>query len=264
MFKLHIISDLFLGFNEFANPEDEILPNVDLVVVNGNIGNVKRGMLYVETMCHKYPDIPFVYNLGEWERYRDALLKYHTELYDNIKTRSISNSSWPKNLHFGLDPIELTLKNGDKVDILCTYGFPKIHSCNCPWEDTVWFKEYPLSVTYNPAYFIPPSADRVENCGRSQVWATIDLINEEHEREEAIVKAWELNITSKKILVTHLNPFNDSRYKDIEYSPFEFHLNGGLWIAADTKVSNVQYLGARLESNPGRGSAARNNVIIVN
>lgn len=262
MIKVHVISDLFLGFNEFANPEDEVLPEVDLVILNGNIGHLKRGMLYAETLCRKYPETQFVYNLGEYERFRDALDKYPDELYDSLKVRITSNPQWPKNLHCSIDPIELTFKNGYKIDLLCTYGFPKIHSCSCPWEDTVWFREYPLSVTDNYADFAPPAADPVR-LGTLQLWATIDLINEEHAREEARVKAWELNITSKKILVTHLNPLKDSRCKDVETSPFSIHLNGGLWIAADTKVSNVQFLGARLESNPGRGSVARNNIITI-
>ena len=66
MIKVHVISDLFLGFNEFANPEDEVLPEVDLVILNGNIGHLKRGMLYAETLCRKYPETQFVYNLGEY------------------------------------------------------------------------------------------------------------------------------------------------------------------------------------------------------
>jgi hypothetical protein len=36
MTKIHVISDLFLGFNEFST-EEEHIPDVDLVIVNGKV-----------------------------------------------------------------------------------------------------------------------------------------------------------------------------------------------------------------------------------
>ena len=262
MIRIHIISDLFLEYNEFTPIEDTIIPDVDLVILNGNIGHLKRGMFYAEELASVYPDIEFIYNFGETERFRGAQQKYNTELFDSMKVRVEKNPLWPKNLHWSIDPIHLTLKNGRKVDILCTYGFPKIYSCNVPWEETIWFSEYVMGVTTDHDSFRPKDASIVWH-GTHPVWASLAMINEQHTLEHAKIKQWELEPTTFKILVTHINPYKDSRCKDIEYAPPRIHLENGLWIAADTKTQNLKFLGARLESNPGRGSPIRSNVIVI-
>lgn len=262
MIKIHVISDLFLEYNEFTPIEDTIIPDVDLVILNGNIGHLKRGMLYADELCRKYPNIQFVYNFGETERFLGVQLKYDNELLDSMKVRVDTNPLWPKNLHWSTDPIQLTLKDGRGVDILCTYGFPKIHQTNIPWEDTAWFKDYALEVTTDHEQFRSENASIVYH-GTHPVWATMDSINRYHSMEYEAVKKWELNRTTLKILVTHINPIRDSRCEGIEHSPYRIHLNNGLWIGSNIFTENVRLLGARLEANPGRGSEARSKIIFV-
>ena len=46
-FKVHIIHDLFYGFNEPTSSEDLTIPDVDLVIMNGNLGwSSKRSWHY--------------------------------------------------------------------------------------------------------------------------------------------------------------------------------------------------------------------------
>ena len=41
MTKIHVISDLDLGFNEFTDKIDEVIPeDIDLVILNGNLNHV--------------------------------------------------------------------------------------------------------------------------------------------------------------------------------------------------------------------------------
>ena len=70
-FKVHIIHDLLYGFNEPTSPEDLQLLDVDLVILNGNIGyTAKRSWHYAYQIAHLYPNIQFVFNDGYTERYQ--------------------------------------------------------------------------------------------------------------------------------------------------------------------------------------------------
>jgi len=267
MIKIHVISDLFYGFNEFSDPIDETIPDVDLVIINGNIGHIKRGMFYAEKLCLKYPDIQFVYNLGETERYYMAAVKITNEIELGLNIRKTSNSSWPKNLHWSQDPMIINLKDFNSVDVLCTYGFPKIHQYEGSWEDTNWYKNYVSEMveTIDPtSYKHKPKDTSNVNHGTLPMWASVDWINEQHEKEYQKVKKWELEPTVTKILVTHINPYNDQRLINQTVSPYKIHLYNQYWIASNTKVENIKMLGSRLYSNPGRGIVARSRILTIN
>jgi len=262
MIKVHLISDLFLEFNEFSSAEDETMPDVDLVVLNGNIGHVKRGFLYAETLARKYPNIEFVYNLGERERYSDTYEKYLGEFEENLKVRVYASETWPKNLHWSTEPILLTFKNGMSVDILCKYGFPKIHKLETEWENTVWFQEYIMDYTSDLSYFPKDSADVYH--GDIGLYASMDWITKKHNEELLAVKKWEITKTCKKILVTHCNPYRDDKYAGQIVSPYNIHLLNGVWLGSNKQHNGINFLGGQLYSNPGRGLDARSRVIVVN
>ena len=265
MIKVHVISDLDLGFNEFTDPVDEVIPDVDLVIINGNIGNLKRSALYAESLSFKYPDVQFVWNLGELERYWRVTGKFTGETEENIRFRKNANSKWPKNLHWAPDErIFVTLRTGQVVDIFCTYGFPYIESYTGNWEDIHWYKHYVAGITYNVDEYLekPKDTSHVSH-GAMPIWATKEWINDHHTRVENLVRKWETDVTGFKILVTHINPYKDSRFKNQSVSPYRIHLLNMLWVAADTPVDNVNFLGAKLVSNPGRGSIARSKIVEV-
>ena len=266
MIKVHVISDLDLGHNEFCDPVDETIPDVDLVIINGNIGHAKRSALYAETLSLKYPNIQFVWNLGELERYWQVMDKFTGEMENNIKIRKASNPKWPKNLHWCHDDsMIIDLKNGESVDIFCTYGFPKIVSYNGDWKETNWYKNYVAEWTYDINKFVekPKTSSNVSH-GIVPIWATQDWVNSKHEEVEKKIKKWELNVTTFKILVTHINPYKDNRLINQTTSPYLIHLNNMLWVTSNTVVDNVNYLGANLYANPGRGAEIRSKVIQVN
>lgn len=258
-FSLHVISDLNLGYNEFST-YDEDIPNVDLVVLNGNIGQIKRGMLYAHTIANKYPTTQFVYNLGETELYLYNMEKFKGELVKQIELRKNTADSWPKNLHWSLDSMIINLRNGSRVDVLCTYGFPKIHSYVGDWQETHWFKHYMLDVTADDEFKLSETSN--VRHGPAPIWATKESINAHHDLELQKVKDWELTQTSYKILVTHVNPLKDIRTGNQVVSPYLVHLNDMLWITSNTKVS-AKFLGAKLVSNPGRGHMARSVVFNI-
>lgn len=266
MIKIHVISDLFLGFNEFSI-EEEQLPDVDLVIFNGNLGLLKRGMLYVEKLCNKYPDTQFVYNGGQTE-YHVACPKFIGELDESLTYRKLSNSSWPSNLHWSKEPMLIKLKNDIIIDVLCTYGYPFIHKYDIPWEETIWYRDYVMEIKDDfpkekKDDWSRPADTSDVNHGLYPVFATKDWINEQHLKEWKLVKNWEINIKHSKILVTHINPYKDSRCQGQTVSPYKIHLENGIWIGSDTFCDKVQFLGSRLYSNPGRGSKARQHVISV-
>lgn len=264
MTTVHIISDLYLGFNEFST-EDENIPDVDLVIINGNIGILKRGMLFAEALCNKYPDTQFVYNCGETE-YHLTAPKYIGEIEESLTIRKATNAKWPKNLHWGHDPQIITLRNGYPVDVLCMYGYPYIHSHSIDWNKTIWNRRYVQEMfdDYNRENPYKPSDTSNVRHGMIPVFASKEYINKKHDIEYNIVKTWELQVTCYKILVTHINPYKDSRYEGQIVSPYKIHLNNGLWVGSDTACEGVKFLGANLYANPGRGSLIRSKIVSIN
>ncbi len=100
-FKVHVIHDLMYGFNESTEFSDLNLPDVDLVIFNGNIGlNSKRTMLYATELTKKYPNVQFVLNFGWYEMYLGHVPKTPYEFEDNISVRIQNSDDWPKNLHW--------------------------------------------------------------------------------------------------------------------------------------------------------------------
>lgn len=266
MFKMHIISDLNLGFNESSDPVDETIPDVDLVILNGNLGLLKRSALYAETLAKKYPNIEFIWNLGETERYWVNLEKFTGEIVESIEFRVKNDSKFPKNLHFINDSNRLiTLKTGQVIDVFCTYGFPKIISYEGDWENTHWFKNYIAEIQQDTIIFPykPNETSHVQH-GMLPIWATQVWINQYYERINLQLKRWENEITGYKILVTHINPYNDTRFKGQKVYPYSIHLNNMAWVTANTKVENIIFLGANLISNPGRGLECRSKIIELN
>jgi len=271
-FKLHVISDTNYHPNEPYEPYT-IPTEADIVVLNGNISTawLKRGFMYAYALAESHPDVQFVYNLGE-EMYYFEISKYENELEDNILLRMKNDVNWPKNLHWkhSTDPngMPIQLRNGYTVSVFTTYGFPKIHRYTGDWEDTYWFQNYPMSTlqvhkeNINEFKEKPNDTSDVSH-GLVPVWATQDWINKKHSDEAAMVKNWELSLKHCPILVTHLNPFNDTRFVNCTVSPYLFHLNNGTWITSNTRVKNINYLGGRLYSNPGRGESVRAECIEI-
>lgn len=263
MSKLHVISDLFLGYNEESTVDEILNPEADLVIINGNIGHVKRGMLYAETLCRKYPNVQFVYNLGEHEKYTMAN-KSVDELELNIEIRKKVNASWPKNLYWGKEPKHITLRDGSTFDILCTYGFPKIWSTECAWEDTLWHKRYIVDYIDDNGYPFKPEQTSNVSHGVVPVFATKNDINKLHDEETTIVRNWELTSKGpKKILVTHINPYKDKRLINQKVSPYLIHLDNEIWVGSSIQMNGIKFLGANLYANPGRGSDIRNRLIDI-
>jgi len=264
MTTIHIISDLFLGFNERATEEHNI-PDVDLVIVNGNMGHPKRTMLFLETLCAAHPDKIFIYNLGYTERYKTAGGKWVNEVEQAGKIRSIINDLWPKNLYRPLNESTIiTTRNNAKFDVLGVFGFPKISGHIGPWENTWYHRHISSGITEDfrhPLFKKPKDTSDVDH-GKIPLFATLDFINEQHEYETNLIKQWEIQETHPKILITHINPFKDSRNENLNVNPHLIHLNKGLWVTANTKVSGIKFLGADLVSNPGRGLEPRSHIVV--
>lgn len=272
MFTVHIISDLDFGYHEVTPVEDQTIPELtDLVILNGNIGMSKRSMLYTFELCKKYPAVQFVYNDGELERYSGNIPKNTQWEYEQaMNIRIAASTDWPKNLHWR-DPqsdkgLLVTLRTGQTVDVFTTFGFPKIVSYSDDWEDTHWYKNFCIIGEYvhklEKWNIIPKETEFVRQ-GVVPIWFTQDHINNIFTETELKLKKWEINLKHFGILVTHMNPYNDPRFKNCTVSPYRIHTGNILWVTAKTKVDNIRFLGGKLYSNPGRGSDIRSNIVQV-
>lgn len=267
MANIHIISDLNLGYNQHANPEDEVIPaDCNLLVINGNIGtHLKRSMLFVETLCKKYPTVQVIYNLGTYEGgYHSKELGKNDNVGGMLLRQQVS-SSWPKNLHFSpLSPLKIEVA-GKKYDIMCAFGFPKIMSAD-NWEDSTWYKTISFGTTTDHSLFRPAGAAEVWH-GPFATRVTIEEINQRHDQEQEIIRNWELDYDENsgyKILITSISPIQDPRCTGLRYVMYpEFHLYQRLWITSGVKSSGAIVRGAKLVSNPGSGSLTRQQLIVV-
>jgi len=269
-FKVHLIHDLYYGFNEPTDPADLELPECDLVIINGNIAeNNKRSVLYAFELAHLYPNIHFVYNEGYTERYQLISEKWEYEYENSMSIRS-EQDAWPKNLHWK-DPrspqgLEILLQTGQTVSVWCAFGFPNVVKCNSDWEDT-WFYcnicqgQIPV---YNLDSDILPSTD-LKLFGDMDLWASKEFIEQKYTEQLDMIRDWETKQIADKyygILVTHLSPYKDTRLEGISYTGYNIHLHNRIWATTHIE-SNVNYVGADLVSNPGRGSGPRGKVLEV-
>ena len=267
MFTVHILSDLDYGDTEHNEPAEDNIPDVDLIILNGNIASLKRSLHFGMTLAKQRPDTHIIYNPGDLELYQYCFPKYEREGRDSLMTGMLAASWWEPNFHYIEDSKIINLRTGDRIDALALMGWPYIHKVEGDWRGT-WFYKNIISEcitgTEDP-YYIDNKPRETSNVNHFLPrWATKEWINKKYEEENSKAKAWELNETAYKLLITHFNPFNDSRFYNLQTSPYLIHLNNGLWVTSNTKVESVKFLGARLVSNPGRGELARNHVVTVN
>jgi hypothetical protein len=263
MIKIHVISDLDLGFNEFVDPVDETLPVCDLVVFNSLPD--KRHVLYVETLCKKYPNIQFLINGAV------PLLSMPEQppgLSNQLTARQLLSSYWPSNLHVSCSwPISITIDN-QKLDILCMYGTPKFSNPGVDISQSLFARQHRggYGLTTDHSLFRPKAAHEVWH-GEYPMIPTAEICNLSHGIEEQLVKKWELNYnetSGKKLLLTRTSPLQDPTLSGINYSIYSgIHLDQGIWITAHKFWEKIIYLGAKLLANPGRGAEARARVFEV-
>ena len=264
---IHIISDLNLNFNEFTPKTEETIPDVDLVILNGNLSNhLKRSMLYAEYLCEKYPRTQFVYNIGLSEfASSDHVPKNANELFSAMKTRSQFHNNWFKNLHFiHEENKEIELRNGVIVDVFATFGYPKILKYEGHWYDHIWFKKIICDATTDinhPKVMLPKNTSKVSH-GHIPIWAYQEWVNEQHTIINDKLQKWVSNSNATKILVSQINPINDTRCEKQTCEFYDINFEG-IWVSSNTRISGQIYSGAKLYSNPGRGIEVRNLVVTL-
>tara|TARA_R110002153_G_scaffold102796_1_gene239725 strand:- start:3251 stop:4060 length:810 start_codon:yes stop_codon:yes gene_type:complete len=266
-FRIHLIHDLDYGFNEPTEPVDLELPDCDVVIMNGNLAeHGKRSMFYAYELCIKYPDIQFVYNEGYKERYRGVVDKCDYEYENSISTR-LQHDGWPSNLHWkdprSPDALEFTLQTGQTISVWPAFGFPDIIQYDCKWEDTWFYRN--ICEGQIPVYKLDsdllPETD-IKIFGDIDKWATEEFIKQKFIEQENMIRQWETSLQHYGILVTHLSPHKDPRLEGLSYKGYNIHLHNRVWATTAIK-SKVNYVGAELESNPGRGSGPRGKVLEV-
>lgn len=263
MIKIHTISDYYLGFNEFTNDIDETLPECDLVIVIGNMGTIKRSMIYVEYLCKKYPEKQFIVSMGRSE---DGLhRKNDNEIIDGMNNRQLLSDLWPKNLRYEHNkPIRLTI-NDRKIEVMCFHGFPHITEETIDdsiWKSTQWYKYASHGVTKDPNEFKHKDASDVYH-GWFPKYSTPERCRVDHNIEYEIIKRWVENKPedTTQILVTALYPKNDPCMGDIEYTMYP-GIKPDVWIASgvqseDRSDNHILY------GNPGRSESARKAVLVI-
>lgn len=266
MFTVHILSDLDYGDTEHNEPAEDDIPDVDLIILNGNIASLKRSIHFGMTLARQRPDTQVIYNPGDLELFQYCFPKYERECRDGLLTGMLAAPWWAPNFHYIEDSKIINLRNGDSIDVLATMGWPNIQRCNIDWKNTWFYKNIVTTCIMGTEddYFAENKPKETSYVNHFlPKWATKEWVNKMHDEENQKVKTWELNKTAYKLLISHFNPYNDSRFTGLDVSPYLIHLDKGLWVTSNSKVESVKFLGARLVSNPGRGTLARSHIVTV-
>jgi hypothetical protein len=265
--KVHVIHDLWYGYNEPTDPKDLQIPDVDIVILNGNLSyNGKRSIHYAFQIAKMYPDVHFVYNEGYAERYLQIIDKWKYELEDSMRTRLQNSTDWPKNLHWkdsrSEEGLDILLRTGQTISVWTCFGFPDVVSYD-NWQDTWFYRnvaEGQIPV-YKLDYDTLPGTD-LKIFGDMLQWATPEFVRKHFQDQENKIRNWEVNAKHYGILVTHLNPYNDPRLENVTYKGYNIHWYKRLWVTTHLD-KEVNYLGGTLYSNPGRGSGPRSKFLEV-
>ena len=261
MLKVHLISDLWLEDIDWGNPEDEVLPDCDLVIINGNCGTTKRSMIYIELLCKKYPDKQFIFNMGRRDM---AFQKSYTQIPDGLTVRKTHSDLWPKNLHYSYKkPFTLTINN-TTLDIFCLHGYPNVaeHVENdAVWKATTWQLHFFHGLTHDQTVFKAPQAANVYH-GHWPIWSTPELCRQDHATELETISSWlEQPSDGHKVLITALSPINDSSLTNIEYTMYE-SIQPDYWFVGGATIETT--IGkCHLHGNPGSGLTPRNTVFTM-
>jgi hypothetical protein len=247
---------------EHADPEDNCIPDCDLVIINGNCGYVKRTMIYVESLCKKYPNMIFLVNLGMRELIHQ---KNEDEIREGLTFRRLFSEHWPKNLIFSFKkPIMLSIK-GRNINILCLYGYPNVAEGvqdDANWRSTEWYRFTYHGITHDQKMFKPKEASDVYH-GHFPIWSTPDLCRRDHDKELSIVYEWleNTNPDECKILLTAISPINEPALDNIPYEMFP-EISPDYWIVGGTDI-NQKINRCTVYGNPGRGILRRNNILSI-
>jgi hypothetical protein len=246
-----------------VDPNDEIIPDCDLVFIVGNVGHVRRSMLYAETLCSKYPKTKFVFNMGRTE---GVNIKNNNQLVDGLRTRQLLSPLWPKNLHYAHRESLILTINETTIDILCLHGYPHVDASvedNAVWRSHNWYKFSPHGVTYNQNDFKVSGAADVYHGWFPEI-TTPELCRRDHDKDAVLVNEWLSNRENgiPKVLVSAFSPITDLCMPGVEYTMY-LGANPNYWIFGGTKSNTIAENGTVLYGNPGRGLDTRGEILTI-
>ena len=238
---IHPISNINLGFHEFTDPVDEVLPDgTELVIFCGGLSNkMKRSLLYCETLIQKYPAVKFILSPAPIEHNQEVPVI----LYGAMRVRY--ENTVLDNLYYSREPFTI----GD-YDILTLVGWPKVEQV--PSRLSHVFGEP------RPRYLSDGECTNT----KFRYFITAEEMNVMHADEHIKLRNWLSTDSGKqKLLITGTAPSNDEYVTN--YSLYEdLDLSGVIWVHGGTSVYDITQNQTRLICNPGRNTARQNTFII--
>ena len=240
--KLHIYSDLGLRYLDFADPVDELVPDVDAVIVAGNISSdAKRSLLFQETLGQHNKPVFLNFGLLEFskgsyclETLKSAHIRYGVKKDTNCYYKHNGNTILPE---LKLDVLPLfgwpTFKSQEEVDST------KLGKINLEVVWGMYYNEEGVAVnTFDP---YPTKWHR---------------INELHEQEQQVLRDWladQYTTDNTKVLIVGHN------YADI----IKADLTNVILIVPGEQAQDTAFNNGRLYSNPGCGALPRSRILTV-
>ena len=236
---IHIISDLDIDYQDFAEDQNNINQDCKYIIITGNVSlENKRSMIYLDTLSKKYPAATIIFNFG----LIDVMAKPYEGVKSMLDVKINDFKKFDKNIYLPLKPMVI----GD-YEFLCAFGWPYIRdeeefnrsnlvkNTIIAWDGEFYIDDICVSKKFPRVY-------------------TMGFVNEQAAREEEMINEW-LNTesTKQKILVTAQGPDSENIFKTTKVEIFpNLNLNGIVWITGGVTDYVGPYKNCRLIKLPGR------------
>lgn len=236
---IHIISDINIDYQDFAEDQNLISQDCGYIIVTGNIAmDMKRTMIYIEQLASIYPNTKIIFNFGLF----DVMGVPYEGIRSLLDAKVNDFSKFNKNIYF---PLKNTVLGN--YDFLCTFGWPYI-------SDEIEFKQSNLlnntMISWDAEFYI----DGIFISNKFRRDFTLDFVNNQAADEEARIKQWlTTDLGKQKILVTGQGPDSENILKTTKFEMFpNLDLKNVVWITGGSSDYIGPYKNCRLIRLPGR------------
>ena len=240
--KLHIYSDLNLRYYEFAQADDEVIPECDIVVVAGNISSdSKRSKLFQETISTTC-NVPLFINFGLLEFSRGSFY------YDTIKQVKM-RYDMIKDIKCYYDSSKSVIHDELQLNVLSITGFPYFNSV----ED---FKKSPVRRTLIETVPGQYRNEQGQLIGYFQHYWDMEDFNKIFHKNLKSITDWLSNLPTGYKNILNVSDNAEAILNGLD-------LTNVIVVTTGSEAQDRPYQNGRLLSNPGSGLVIRNKTFDI-
>lgn len=233
----HIISDLYLDTFDKAENQHLLPEGCTFCVIAGNIsGDLRRSLLFAESLATKYQNVHILYNYG--------LLESKGKEYFKVRDAFTARLSLS-----GKSPLNLTLPKGkiiNNFNFYATEGFPFLTEDE--FYKSVYSKKFIIAKDEN--LFI---GDRLVSSRYDRLFS-YDYYMSLYKLEKTKLESWISESKSyKKVLISSIGNDSSLLIETSNYKMFPYlNLKDLIWISGGDNFAHIQHENSKIITVPGK------------